>query len=108
MLIGEPDPDPCVDGTPLLPLLAEAGARVEGLRLTDGRLVVKVQLRAASLQILVPSRRVFDPRDEIMVKVAESLPLEMIVTRIEEFWTGRAARPLGKGGSGGVQSIGFV
>ena len=31
MLVGEPDPDPWPDPAPLLPLLAEAGARVEGL-----------------------------------------------------------------------------
>ena len=32
MLIGEPDPDPGPDPAPLLPLLAEAGAQVEGPR----------------------------------------------------------------------------
>ena len=34
MLVGEPDPDPWPDPTPLLPLLAAAGATVEGLRLS--------------------------------------------------------------------------
>ena len=37
MLVGEPNPDPWPDTTPLLPLLAGAGATVEGLRLMNGR-----------------------------------------------------------------------
>ena len=41
MLVGEPDP------TPFLPLLAEAGVRVEGLRLVTGRFVLKVELDTA-------------------------------------------------------------
>ena len=35
MLVGEPDPDPWPDPTPLLGLLAGAGARVEGLRAAE-------------------------------------------------------------------------
>ena len=60
MLVGEPDPDP-LDPAPLLGLLAEAGARVEGLRLLDGRFVLKAELGNALLQILVPSGRAFGP-----------------------------------------------
>ena len=43
----------------LLGLLAEAGARVEGLRLLDGRFVLKAELGNALLQIMVPSGRAF-------------------------------------------------
>ena len=54
---------------PLLPLLAGAGARVEGLRLLDGRFVLKAELGNALLQILVPSGRAFGPGDGIMARV---------------------------------------
>ena len=54
VLVAEPDPDP----TPLLGLLGEAGARLEGLRLLSGRLVLKAELGDEALQILVLSGRV--------------------------------------------------
>ena len=53
MLVGEPDPDPWPDTPPLLPLLADAGARVEGLRLMSGRFILQVELGYAT----VPARR---------------------------------------------------
>ena len=93
MLVGEPDRDPDPDPTPLLSLLAEAGARVEGLRLTDGRFILKVELGNAALQILVPSGRPFAPGDGIMAKLGLSLPLEMIVERIEDLWRVSGGQP---------------
>ena len=101
MLVGKPDPDPWPDPTPLLGLLAGAGARVEGLRLLNGRFVLKVELGNAALQILVPSGRPFAPGDGIMVKLGLSLPLEMPVGRIEDLWTVSGGLPLDRGGSGG-------
>lgn len=95
MLIGEPDPDPWPDPTPLLGMLAEAGARVEGLRLLDGRFVLKAELGNALLQILVPSGRAFGPGDGIMAKLGLPLPLEVVVARIGDLWrvTGRPPPP---------------
>ncbi len=95
MLVGEPDPDPWPDPAPLLGLLTEAGARVEGLRLLDGRFVLKAELGNALLQILVPSGRAFGPGDGIMAKLGLSLPLEAAVGRIEDLWrvTGRPPPP---------------
>ena len=61
MLIGEPDPEPWPDRAPLLGMLAEAGAQVEGLRLLDGRFVLKAELGNSLLQILSPSGRAFGP-----------------------------------------------
>ena len=97
MLIGEPDPEP-LDPAPLLGLLAEAGARVEGLRLLDGRFVLKAELGNALLQILVPSGRPFGPGDGIMAKLGLGLPLEAQVTRIGDLWrvTGRPPPPRGR------------
>ena len=58
MLVGEPDPEPWPDATPLLGLLAGAWAAVERLRLLNGRFVLKVELGSnAALQILVPVAR---------------------------------------------------
>ena len=95
MLIGEPDPDPWPDPAPLLPLLAEAGAQVEGLRLLDGRFVLKAELGNALLQILVPSGRLFGSGDGIMAKLGLPLPLEAVVARIGDLWrvTGRPPPP---------------
>ena len=95
MLIGEPDPDPWPDPAPLLAMLAGAGAQVEGLRLLDGRFVLKAELGNALLQILVPSGRAFGPGDGIMAKLGLPLPLEAVVGRIEDLWrvTGRLPPP---------------
>ena len=94
MLVGEPDPDP-LGATPLLGLLAEVGAQVEGLRLLDGRFVLKAELGNALLQILVPSGRAFGPGDGIMAKLGLDLPLEAPVGRVADLWrvTGRPPPP---------------
>ena len=95
MLVGEPDPNPWPDSTPLLTLLAGAGAQVEGLRLLDGRLVLKAELGNALLQILVPSGRAFGRGDGIMAKLDLPVPLEAVVARFEDLWrvTGRPPPP---------------
>ena len=85
-LVAEPDPDPWPDPTPLLELLGAAGARLEGLRLLNGRFVLKAELGDAALQILVPSGRVFGPGDGIVAKLGLSLPLEAPVGRIADLW----------------------
>ena len=90
MLIGEPEPDRFEPA-----LLAEAGARVEGLRLLDGRFVLKAEFGNALLQILVPSGRAFGPGDGIMAKLGPDLPLEAPVARLGDLWrvTGRPPPP---------------
>ena len=95
LLVGEPAPDPWPDPTPLLPLLAQAGARIGGLRLLNGRLVLKAELDNAVLQILVPSGRMFGPGDGIMAKLGLGLPLEAAVARVEDLWrvSGRSPPP---------------
>ena len=103
-LVAEPDPDPWPDRTPLLGLLSEAGARLEGLRLLNGRFVLKAELGDAALQILVASGRTFGPADGILAKLGLSLPLEAPVGRIADLWrvSGRPPpprrRPFGDGG----------
>ena len=95
MLVGEPDPDLWPDTTALLPLLAAAGATVEGLRLMSGRFVLKVELGNELLQILVPSGRMFAAGDGIMAKLGLDLPLAATVARVEELWrvSGRLPPP---------------
>ena len=106
VLIAEPDPDPWPDPTTLLGLLGEAGARLEGLRLLNGRFVLKAELGDAVLQILVPSGRVFRTGDGIVAKLGLSLPLEAPVGRIADLWrvSGRPppprTRPFGRGWTG--------
>ncbi|MCY4584126.1 MAG: hypothetical protein OXE50_15215, partial [Chloroflexi bacterium] len=74
-------------------LLAKAGASVEGLRLLDGRFVLKVELGNALLQILVPSGRTFGSGDGIMAKLGLALPLEAVVARIGDLWRGSGRPP---------------
>lgn len=95
MLIAEPDPDPWPKPAPLLAMLSDAGARVEGLRLLNGRFVLKAELGNALLQILVPPGRAFGPGDGIMAKLGLPLPLEAVVARIGDQWrvTGRLPPP---------------
>lgn len=102
MLVGEPDPEPWPDPAPLLGMLEEAGARVEGLRLLCGRLVVKAELGNALLQIMVPSGRAFGPGDGIVAKLGLSLPLEAAVGRVEDLWrvAGRLPPPRRSRGPG--------
>ena len=94
-LVAEPDPDPWPDPTPLLGLLGEARARLEGLRLLNGQFVLKVELGDAALQILVPSGRAFGPGDGIVAKLGLNLPLEAPVGRIADLWrvSGRPPPP---------------
>ena len=94
-LVAEPDPDPWPDPAPLLGLLGEAGAQLEGLRLLNGRFVLKAELGDAALQILVPSGRAFGPEDGIVAKLGLSLPLEAPVGRIADLWrvAGRSPPP---------------
>ena len=80
---GRARPEP-LDPAPLLGLLAEAGARVEGPRLLDGRFVLKAELGNALLQFLVPSGRAFGPSDGIMAKLGLG----------REDWTALAARSM--------------
>ena len=86
VLVAEPDPDSWPDATPLLGLLGDAGARLEGLRLMNGRFVLKAELGDAALQILVPSGRAFGPADGIVAKLRLDLPLEAPVGRIADLW----------------------
>lgn len=95
MLVGEPDPEPWPEGAPLLGTLAGAGARVEGLRLLNGRFVLKAELGDAALQLLVPSGRALAPGDGIMAKLGLDPPLEAAVARVEDLWriSGRLRPP---------------
>lgn len=103
VLVAEPDPDPWPDPTPLLGLLEDAGARLEGLRLLSGQFILKVELGDAALQILVPSGRMFAPGDGIAAKLGLSLPLEAQVGRVADLWrvSGRPPPPRTRRARGG-------
>ena len=65
------------------------------LRLIGGRFVLKAELGDAALQILVPSGRLFGPRDGIMAKLDLDLPLRTPIGRIRDLWlvSGRPPPP---------------
>ena len=52
---------PWLEPTLLLKLLGDAGAQLEEIMLLNGRFVLKAELGAAALQILISSRRVSAP-----------------------------------------------
>ena len=99
MLVAEPFPA----RTPLMPMLARAGARVEGVRLADGGLVLKIEQHFAALQIRIPSGRMFDPGDGIMAVLELDLPLEMAIARIRDLWTLKGGQPPQRGGGWGIR-----
>ena len=99
-LVAEPDPDPWPDPAPLLGLLGEAGARLEGLRLLNGRFVLKAELGDAALQILVPSGRAFGPGDGIVAKLGLSCRWRPRSAGSRICGGSPAARPLPQTGGG--------
>lgn len=92
------------DPVPLLSLLAEAGARADGVRLLNGRFVLKAELHDAQLQILIlmPTGRVFGAgkRNRAASRSASRVCSDRGQCRR------RVRRPLRREGRGVVVSIG--
>ena len=99
MLVAEPVPAT----TPLLSMLVGADARIEGLRLTDGGLILKIEQHFAALQIRIPSGRMFGPGDGIMAHLDLDLPLEMAIARTPDLWTVKGGEPPLRGGGWGTR-----
>ena len=97
ILVAEPVPA----RAPLLPMLAGAGARIEGLRLADGGLILKIEQYFAALQIRIPSGRMFGSGDGITAHLDLDLPLEMAIARISDLWTVKGGEPPLRGGGWG-------
>ena len=71
---------------PLLPLLARAGACVEGLRLLDGGLILKIERGRDAAQVRLAAAGPFPDDAALMVRLEYGLPLPVLVERLKELW----------------------
>ena len=89
---------------PLVALVGDAGS-VEGLRLLDGGLVIKVEYGGAAVQVLLSGVRRFPPDGGIGVKHTFGLRVPLSVQRLLDFWNvaGRPAPRNGRGRGAGLE-----
>ena len=90
---------------PLLPLLAEAGATVAGLRLRDGLLVLRIAQGAAAVQLLVECDRPFAAGDGLRVFLDVDLRLSVRIGQLRESLE-RCRRPGPSAGAGSGAGLG--
>ena len=72
---------------PLLPLLADAGASLEGLRLADGVLVLKVELHRLAVQLRVTEDGPLMAGGGVRVWHDWGLRLPMNIARLTDLWS---------------------
>ena len=71
---------------PLVPLLEEAGAAAEGLRLLDGLLVLRIARPGAAVQLLVECDRPFAAADGLRVFLDVDLGLSVRIGQLRDLW----------------------
>ena len=87
------------EAEPLLALVAAGGGSVEGLRLADGGLVLKIECAGAVVQIRVRGAAPFPEDGGIEVRHRFGLQMPQTVGRMLDFWSvaGLPAPRLGQG-----------
>ena len=93
------------EAEPLVSVAAAGGASVEGLRLIDGRLVLKIEYAGAAMQVLLRDGGRFPDDGGIEIRHRFGLRMSKSVRRMLDFWevAGRAAPRKGRGrGNGGT------
>ena len=70
----------------LLPLLAAAGARIEGLRLVSGALVLKIERGEAAAQVRIERPGPFPAEAGLVVRLDYGLALPHAVERVKDLW----------------------
>ena len=84
---------PMLDGTgspaatPLLSMLAEAGSRIEGLRLMDGALVLKVERHGLAVQVRVSDDAGLMAGGGVRVVHDWGLRLPVNIARLTDLWS---------------------
>ena len=97
---------PMLDGTgaagspPLLPLLADAGATLEGLRLADGALVLKVERCGHAVQVRVTGDGPLMAGGGVRLWHDWGLRLPLSISRLTDLWSVSGA-PSPPGGAAG-------
>ena len=84
---------------PLVSLVAAGGGTVEGLRLADGGLVLKIECAGAVVQVRVRGAAAFPEHGGIEVRYSFGLRMPQTVGRMLDFWNvaGQAAPRRGRG-----------
>ena len=94
---------PMLDGAgsqrapPLLPLLRKAGAAVEGLRLRDGGLVLKVEKDGAAVQVRVAEDRALLAGGGVRLWHDWGLRLPVEIARLTDLWSVSGGPSPGRG-----------
>ena len=92
---------------PLLDLLAGAQARIEGLRLVTGALVLKIERGCLVAQVRIPAVGRLSARAGLVVRLDYALPLPVVIERLSDLW-GVAHGPAPRRGrvlGGGIASF---
>ena len=89
------------DAEPLVPLVATGGGAVEGLRLAEGGLVLKIECAGAVVQIRVRDSAPFPEDGGIEVRHRFGLRMPQTVGRMLDFWSVAGLPAPRMGGVGG-------
>ncbi|MCY4429984.1 MAG: hypothetical protein OXC11_06260 [Rhodospirillales bacterium] len=83
------------DAEPLAAMVADGGGSIEGLRLLDGRLVLKIEHEGRAVQLLLRDTAPFPEGAGIELRHAFGLRMPHSMRRLVDFWqvTGRAPPP---------------
>ncbi len=73
--------------SPLVPFLAAAGARIDGLRLLDGTLIVKVEQAGRAVQVRVTNEGPLLAGGGLRLYHDYGLELPMEIARLEDLWS---------------------
>ena len=71
---------------PLAKVIGEAGARLAGLRLADGALVLKIERGEAAAQVRIGDAEAFDPAGGLVLRLAFGLELPVALARVRDLW----------------------
>ena len=75
------------DARPLLPLLESAGARIEGLRLAAGALVLKIERGGLTAQVRIAVRSPYPEGTGLVARLDYGLPLPLAIERVNDLWS---------------------
>ena len=107
------DDVPMLDGAgsaaapPLLPMLADAGTSLEGLRLTDGTLVLKVEKDDAAIQVRVTDDAPLMAGGGVRLRHDWGLRLPVDIARLTDLWI-VSGGPVPRSGIGGRDRKGMA
>ena len=92
MLKGEVSPE----ATPLADMVAASGTRLDGLRLKDGGLVLKIERGGRAVQLRIDGCQAFKYGDGIVLKQDFGLELPFLIAQLQDLWNvtgGRVSGP---------------